>query len=150
MSQLQVNLYEKMFNNKQVRIFIDDNGKIWFVCFDISDILEYSNSRKTINDHVDNEDKMYFKDFKKMCNDSLHIHRLHPDTILIDESGFYSLVLRSKKDNAIRFRRWVTSEVLPSIRKTGQYLIECKQKAIKLDHLKESNKSIEVKTKQLS
>src|SRR5947209_654282 len=120
MNQLQINLFEKEFNNKQVRILTDDNNKIWFVGLDIAKILEYKDTNASIRNNVDDEDKIKLKNF----NNPEKFSGFHLDTILIDESGFYSLVLRSKKNNANRFRRCVTSEVLPSIRKTGKYEIE--------------------------
>lgn len=90
------------------------DGEPWFVGKDVADILGYSNSRDAFARHVDDEDKT-----------SVVI----PDTgsnykskaTLINESGLYSLVLSSKLPTAKKFKRWVTSEVLPAIRKTGGY-----------------------------
>lgn len=73
---------------------------------DVCDILNYKNTSQTINKNVDSEDYTY---------------NSHPHSILINESGLYSLLLRSKKKEAKPFKRWVTSEVLPAIRKTGSY-----------------------------
>ena len=87
-------------------------GEPWMVGKDVAGILRYSNPQKAIRDHVDDEDRT--------VNDSFTVNGTQG--VLINESGLYSLVLRSKMTKAKEFRRWVTSEVLPSIRKTGQYV----------------------------
>lgn len=87
----------------------------WFVGKDVAEALGYSNSRKALADHVDDEDK---KDGVTI-RDSIGRDQT---PILINESGVYSLVFGSKLENAKRFKRWVTSEVLPTIRKTGGYV----------------------------
>ena len=83
----------------------------WFAGKDVAEILGYSNPQKAIRDHVDDEDKT--------VNDSFTVNGTK--VILLNESGLYSLILSSKLPNAKKFKRWVTSEVLPSIRKTGSY-----------------------------
>lgn len=90
------------------------NNEPWFVGKDVTDILTYSNGRKAINDHVDDEDRGVTK-----C-DTLGGKQ---DLIIINESGLYSLILSSKLPTAKKFKRWVTSEVLPAIRKNGNYRI---------------------------
>lgn len=90
------------------------NGEPWFVGKDVATALGYSNPRKAIIDHVDEEDK----------NDGVTIRDSigrEQKPVVINESGMYSLILGSKLDGAKRFKRWVTSEVLPSIRKSGAY-----------------------------
>jgi len=87
-------------------------GQPYFVGKDVADILGYSNSRKALIDHVDEEDKGVTK-----C-DTLGGKQ---DLIIINESGLYSLILSSKMPNAKKFKRWVTNEVLPAIRKHGLY-----------------------------
>lgn len=104
----------EVFKNEEfgvIRIF-KIAGEPWFVGKDVANILGYSNSRKTINDHVDDEDKGVTK-----C-DTL---RGKQNVTIINESGLYSLILSSKLPTAKRFKRWVTSEVLPALRKTGTY-----------------------------
>lgn len=91
------------------------DGQPYFVGKDVADILGYSNSRKALADHVDNEDKGVTK-----C-DTLGGAQ---DLVVINESGLYSLILGSKLPSAKRFKRWVTSDVLPSIRKHGMYAVE--------------------------
>jgi anti-repressor protein len=95
----------------QVRTVVIDNEP-WFVGKDVADILGYSNSRKAIADHVDEEDKGV-----TIC-DTLGGKQ---EMTVINESGLYALVFGSKLPSAKRFKHWVTSEVLPAIRKTGQY-----------------------------
>ena len=90
------------------------NGEVMFVGKDITDILGYANSSKALSDHVDEEDKLN--------NDSLSSLGQRGGW-LINESGLYSLILSSKMPNAKKFKHWVTSEVLPSIRKTGSYQV---------------------------
>ncbi len=104
----------KIFNNAEfgeVRIF-EKNGEPWFVGRDVCNILGYANASKAIADHVDNEEKLY--------NESLSSLGQRGGW-LINESGLYSLILSSKLPNAKRFKHWVTSEILPSIRKHGMY-----------------------------
>ncbi|MDE8291192.1 phage antirepressor [Erysipelothrix rhusiopathiae] len=87
-------------------------GQPYFVGKDVADILGYANTRKALIDHVDEEDKGVTK-----C-DTLGGKQ---DLTIINESGLYSLILSNKMPNAKKFKRWVTSEVLPAIRKHGLY-----------------------------
>ena len=87
-------------------------GQPYFVGKDVADILGYANTRKALIDHIDDEDKGVTK-----C-DTLGGKQ---DLIIINESGLYSLILSSKMPNAKKFKRWVTNEVLPAIRKHGLY-----------------------------
>lgn len=84
---------------------------IWFVGKDVAETLGYSNPQKAIRDHTDVEDRT--------VNDSFTVNGTR--ATLINESGLYSLILSSKQLNAKKFKRWVTSEVLPTIRQTGGY-----------------------------
>lgn len=104
----------KIFENPEfgsVRT-VEVNGEPWLVGKDVAEALGYSNPQKALRDHVDNEDRT--------VNDSFTVNGTAP--ILINESGLYSLVLSSKLPTAKKFKRWVTSEVLPSIRKHGAYM----------------------------
>ena len=101
------------FENHEVRSLLI-NSEPWFVGKDVALVLEYSNPQKAIRDHVDEEDRT--------VNESFTVHGT-PFT-LINESGLYSLVLSSKLPSAKKFKRWVTSEVLPALRKTGQYQVK--------------------------
>ena len=101
------------FKGNQVRILSDEKGEPWFVAKDVCNVLGYANASKAINDHVDPEDKLN--------NESLSSLGQRGGW-LVNESGLYSLVLSSKLPTAKEFRRWVTHEVLPSIRKHGGYM----------------------------
>lgn len=109
----------KIYENKEfgeIRT-VNIDGEPWFVGKDVAEILGYSNTKDAISTHIDEDDRTV-------------IQRSHFPTFdiptrgltLINESGLYSLILGSKLPNAKRFKRWVTSEVLPSIRKNGGYI----------------------------
>lgn len=107
----------EIFKNEEfgeIRTVVIENEP-WFVGKDIAFVLGYSNSRKAIIDHVDDEDKGVTK-----C-DTLGGSQ---DLTVINESGLYSLILSSKLPTAKKFKHWVTSEVLPSIRKHGAYMTD--------------------------
>lgn len=93
------------------------NDEPYFVAKDVAEILGYSNPRKAIIDHVDEEDKTDGVTIR----DSIGREQT---PVLINESGLYSLILSSKMPNAKKFKRWVTSEVLPAIRRHGIYAID--------------------------
>lgn len=104
----------KVFENAefgQIR-GVEIDGESWLVGKDVAERLGYSNPQKAIRDHVDDEDRT--------VNESFTVNGTM--VVLINESGLYSLVLGSKLPNAKKFKRWVTSEVLPAIRKHGGYL----------------------------
>lgn len=104
-----------IFNNPEfgsVRTVCID-GEPWLVGKDVADILEYRNGSRDINRHVDADDRR-----KIMIYDG----NQRREIIVINESGLYSLVLSSKMLTAKKFKRWVTLEVLPTIRKTGGYV----------------------------
>lgn len=109
MNELQI------FNNPEfgeVRT-IQLDGDPWFVGKDVAAALGYENTRDALARHVDDEDK-----------NTVAIHdgiQGNPNMVIINESGVYSLIFGSKLENARRFKHWVTSEVLPAIRKTGTY-----------------------------
>lgn len=99
----------KIFENEEFGSLrtMEIDGKIYFVAKDVAGILGYSNPRKAISDHVDEEDKGVTKCDTLGGNQNLTI---------INESGLYSLVLYSKMPNAKKFKHWITADVLPSIR----------------------------------
>lgn len=99
------------FNGKAVRTVTVDNEP-YFVGKDVTDILGYQNPSKALADHVDSEDKLNNKTLASLGQRG---------GWLINESGLYSLILSSKLPQAKEFKRWVTSEVLPTIRKHGMY-----------------------------
>ncbi len=110
------------FENNQVRT-LNIDGKPYFVGKDIADILGYANPSKALADHVDEEDKLN--------NESL-VSLGQRGGWLINESGLYSLILSSKMPNAKKFKRWVTSEVLPAIVHKGVYMTD--KKAYDITH----------------
>lgn len=95
---------------------IEKDGEPWFVGKDVAEALGYTDPNKAIVMHVDEEDKL---------NDKTASSLGQRGGWLINESGLYSLVLSSKLPTAKQFKRWVTSEVIPSIRKTGSYSVPC-------------------------
>lgn len=106
----------KIFKNAEfgeIRTIEVDNEP-WFVGKDVAEVLGYSNPQKAIRDHIDEEDKT--------VNESFTVNGTQG--LLINESGLYSLILSSKLPNAKAFKRWVTAEVLPTIRKHGMYATE--------------------------
>ena len=94
---------------------LEQDGTLWFIGKDVADVLEYKNPSKAIPQHVDEEDR------RKQNIPTAQNGKLVAATWLINESGLYSLILSSKLPKAKAFKRWVTSEVLPAIRKTGKY-----------------------------
>jgi len=120
----------------QLRFFKTDDGEIWFVGKDVAEILGYKDTKSAIIDHVDDDDKMIVnqKKFQKIASESKGGETPPPKfdsprgLMFINESGLYSLILSSKLPKAKEFKRWVTSEVLPSIRKYGYYDIHKQEK----------------------
>lgn len=90
------------------------DGEPWFIGADITEKLEYQNGSRDINRHVDEDDRQIIPLFDGKQN---------RNTIVINESGVYALVFGSKLESAKKFKHWVTSEVLPSIRKTGGFRV---------------------------
>lgn len=117
------------FENQNVRV-LEKDGEPWFVGKDVATVLGYANPSKAVSNHVDSEDKRM-----EMIAHSQN-GNVVTQTALINESGLYSLVLSSKLESAKRFKRWVTSEVLPQLRKTGTYTTNSMELALQaaLDH----------------
>lgn len=107
----------QIFNNSEFGAIrtVQINGDVYFVSKDVAEILGYTNPTKALQDHVDGEDMTF--------NESLKLSR-QSGAWLINESGLYSLILSSKLPKAKQFKHWVTSEILPSIRKHGAYMTE--------------------------
>lgn len=100
------------FKGNEVRT-VTINDQPYFVGKDVTTILGYKNASKALNDHVDGEDKLNNKTLSSLGQRG---------GWLVNESGLYSLIISSKLPDAKKFKRWVTSEVLPSIRKHGAYM----------------------------
>ena len=102
------------FENHEVRSLLLNNEP-WFVGKDVAEVLGYERADNAIRNHIDKEDKLMHQISASGQNRNMTI---------INESGLYSLVLSSKLPSAKKFKRWVTSEVLPALRKTGQYQVK--------------------------
>lgn len=133
----------KTFSNNEfgnIRTSIIDN-EIWFVGKDIATSLGFTNTRKAIIDHVDKDDKID----GVTVRDSIGREQ---NPVMINESGVYALVFGSKLESAKRFKHWVTSEVLPTLRKTGSYGMPQGKELLALAVI-EAQKTIEEKDKEI-
>jgi prophage antirepressor-like protein len=101
------------FEAHAVRVQVDDLGLPWFNARDVCGVLEFGNPRQAIESHVDPDDVQKLDAIDNLGRTQRANH--------VNESGLYALILGSTKETAKRFKRWVTSEVLPSIRRTGAY-----------------------------
>ena len=121
----------QIFKNEefgQIRTCMVD-GETYFVGKDVASALGYVNPNKAMIDHVDDEDKLTSR---------IVMAGQNRQVIIINESGLYALILSSKLESARRFKRWVTSEVLPAIRQNGRYELE--QQVVKVE---EQNRELE-------
>ena len=131
-------MLEKKFTNKDLGIelssFIDKKQNVWFLGKDVAELLGYSKTRDALSRHVDNEDKQQLFTYHTNVHKTGTVAKSHTSVhktgtvapsgsmcTYINESGFYSLVLSSKLETAKKFKHWITSQVLPSIRKYGFY-----------------------------
>ena len=126
---ISMSIIEKVFKYEATELpVIKYEDQIWFKAVAIATILKYTNQRKAFRDHVDPEDKRKLSELmsKSKWNESFRL-KTDPlkgnegNSLYLSELGLYSLVLRSKLESAKEFKRWVTSQVLPSIQKTGKY-----------------------------
>ena len=132
------NMLEKKFTNKDLGIeltsYIDKQQNVWFRGKDVAEILGYSNTKKAVLNHVESEDKQQIftrhsrgpkmGPAAKSYSRGPKMGPVAPSGSMctyINESGFYSLLLSSKLETAKKFKHWITSQVLPSIRKYGFY-----------------------------
>lgn len=133
----------KIFENQEfgkVRA-LEIDGKPYFLGKDVADALGYTNPQKAIRDHVDIEDKL---------SERFVLSGQNREATVINESGLYSLILLSKLPSAQRFKKWVTSEVLPSIRQTGGYQMTMPQgKELLALAVLEAQKTIEAQNKDI-
>ena len=143
-----MSIIKKVFHYEETEVsVIKYKDEIWFKAIAVATILKYKNAMKSIRNHVDPEDKRKLSEVRskskqnktdplkskqnklfwlKMASESRGsktdpLKRNESNTIFINESGLYCLILRSKLESARVFKRWVTKDVLPSIRKTGRY-----------------------------
>ena len=133
---ISMSIIEKAFKYQGKKISdIDCNSEIWFRGKSVAQLLWYSKPHKALHTHVDKEDKQKLSDFYGVPQNGVHpinnlrlgvtqngVHQnLQPGCLFINESGLCSIILQSKLESAKAFKRWVTKDVLPSIRKTGRY-----------------------------
>lgn len=121
----------KLFENPDfgdVRVLLDEKNNPWFVGNDIARCLGYENLGNAVKRFVDDEDSIILTSDCKSMGFKINplINQAVREIKLINESGMYSLIMSSKMESAKKFKRWVTSEVLPSIRKTGSYSMPSK------------------------
>lgn len=116
MNELQIFTNEEFGEIRTVQL----NNETYFVGKDVAEALGYSNASKAVSVHVSEEDRI----LKTLEADSQNGNVVKTQTALINESGLYALIFGSKLESAKRFKHWVTSEVLPAIRKTGSYEME--------------------------
>lgn len=137
-----INTLNDNYNNIGIFEYINDGilrvygskDDPWFSAKDVASILGYYDTNQAIRINVDIEDRKHLENDPLMAYGGKNIKA---NSVLINESGLYSLILRSKKTEAKQFKRWVTSEVLPKIRKTGTYQLPLKNdKQIKIEETK--------------
>jgi prophage antirepressor-like protein len=114
-------IFEQMFENTAIMTIKDNENVVWFKAQDVCGILEYINERQSIRRHVPESDKITWKDLKLMGLKNSRI-KITYQTVFINESGVNALVMKSKKPNAKKFQHWITSEVVPQLRKHGFYV----------------------------
>ena len=129
MNNLQIFNSEEFGDIRTVTI----NNEPWFVGKDVAEALEYNEPHKAIARHISDDDRM-----KHPVTDSTGRNQ---DTWIINESGLYALIFGSKLESAKRFKHWVTSEVLPTIRKTGSYQKPMSQVEMMRIQLKKTSKN---------
>ena len=129
-----IELFERILSDeaKKIIIVIDNKGNPWFYAKQIADILEYKNTRTTIKKGILSKNKILYENIKEY---SCSKHNIQDNTIFINETGLYELILKSKMKKSIKFKNWIVEEVLPTIRRTGKYVIEKKYKS-KLEKIK--------------
>ena len=152
--ELQKTNYKNDTLKVEINCYIDKKNEIWFRGKEMASILGYKNIRKAIIDHVHEDDKQLMKHKMKVKsggnetlpldespetggNETLPLYVSIEKTIecfFINESGFYSLILSSKQPKAREFKHWVTSKVLPSIRKKGYYNMKSKKLMIESEY----------------
>ena len=114
------------FESNEVRTLLINNEPL-FVGNDVAKVLGYTDTKQALRLHVDDEDKrvMSYEEFKG-CKNNTFENIPNRGLTVVNESGLYSLIIGSKLPSAKKFKRWVTSEVLPTLRKTGQYSMQPK------------------------
>lgn len=139
----------ELFGDKKIDMIVckgtDDESEVWFKGIDIAGVVGYTNPHKSIRDHVREKNKCDLLELynnKIGVNDSFTLNANQKSTIYINEPGLYQLIMKSKLPIADKFQDWVTDELLPKIRKTGQekYLQQLCEKDNQLKQLAAENK----------
>ena len=132
-----------IFESIKISVIIDNDDKVWFCAKDVAESLEYKDPKIAIYENVEKDDKIKIEDI----NTNVNVER-HPHTIYMNESGLYSLALSSKMKKAKKFKHWVTSDVLPSIREFNCYKLKKKYNSMigdlnsQIQLLKKRNKKV--------
>ena len=116
------NVIPFQFENNSIRVITDDNGEPWFNAKEVCDVLGYGNPHQALSTHIDEDDLQKLEVIDNIGRKQKANH--------VNESGLFALIFGSTKDEAKRFKRWVTHDVLPSIRKTGSYTAQQPQNSI--------------------
>ena len=127
------NIYETLdenfikFESFIIHIIIDNDEKVWFNASDIALSLGYTYPKDAISNNVDKDDKTKLENINNQSRNGTNLKiKKHPHSIYINESGLYSLILLSRLKKTKKFKKWITNEVLPSIRKYGYYKLKNK------------------------
>ena len=102
-----------------VNCFVASDGETWFRGKDVATTLGYADTKQAIRVNVDIDDKKKSDELRGVCDTPLDANT--KNTMYVNESGLYSLMFKSTKDEAKLFQRWLSKEVIPSLRKTGKY-----------------------------
>ena len=131
---------------------LDEEGEIWFIGKEVAEVLGIKDTRQALRNQVLEEDKLFLagEEYKKFVGGVEYPPQNNKvrNITLITESGLYDLVLSSKKKEAKDFRRWITKEVLPSIRKNGYYIDNNNITQEQLDKLQKEKDELEIKLKE--
>jgi prophage antirepressor-like protein len=130
------------YDDREILVLLDIKGIIWFRAKEVAHILKYSKTKEAVRTNVEKEDRVKIKKLKL----KIKPNGIANNTVFINEYGFYCLVFGSRLKEAKKFRKWVTREILPTIRKTGMYIANerLQNKLKQLNELmKEKNEYIE-------
>ena len=117
---MKLEKYENEILDCKIGIFINNDNEIYFRGKDVASYLQYADTTYAIRNNVEDDDKWKLEELWG-ASVSQPLTSNEKNSIYINESGLYSLILRSNKEEAKYFKKWITKEILPSIRKTGQY-----------------------------
>ncbi len=135
------------YDGKDIALVIDDENEPWFYAKQITAILGYDGkgSRKTVRDHVDVINRVKYESISRFTR---FRYNVQDHAIFVNQSGLYELVLRSNKPKAIEFKRWIVSDVIPSIKQYGKYEVDKKTRT-KLDNVNKKLSEYKKKVKVL-